>query len=130
MKTRKIELGDVFYVFSNWGLVKGHVVKIESCLVKDGYFYDIEKGDKIPADEDNNADVATIIPDDTKDKFELRQYKLNIDLDEDNRNFKYGFFYVEEQLFDSPQDAINSMLNIWGNSIKFEYETNEYQYKE
>ncbi len=112
METKKIELGDVFYVFSNWGLVKGHIVKIEKCLVKNGYFYDVDNGDKIPTNESNNADVATIIPD-NKDNFELRQYKLSIDLDKDNKNFKYGFFYVEEQLYNSPEDAINDSIKTW-----------------
>lgn len=28
MKTKRVELGDVFYVFTNWGICKGRVTKI------------------------------------------------------------------------------------------------------
>ena len=33
MGEKEIGLGDVFYVFCNWGLCKGHVVKIEKYLI-------------------------------------------------------------------------------------------------
>jgi len=105
METRKIELGDVFYVFSNWGLVEGKVIKIEKYLVgKDGYEYDITTGEEeVPTDEDGNE----------IDEFEIYQYKLNINIDEDNKNIKYGFFYSEDQLYNSPEEAINDSIKTW-----------------
>jgi hypothetical protein len=73
MKER-IELGDVFYVFTNWGICKGVIRKI---IVN-------EYG---------------------------TQYKLNIDIDEDNKDKKYGFFYTENQLYKDAWVAVEDMLN-------------------
>lgn len=100
MKEKKIELGDVFYIFTNWGVSKGRVVKVERFLCGDkGYAYDIADGGEIPTD-DNGEEI--------KD-FEIEQYKLNIDIDEDNTNMKYGFWYTENQLFESVAEAIQAI---------------------
>ena len=98
MEERKIELGDAFFVFTNWGLCKGRVVKIENYLVSNekGYVYDIVDGSEVPTDEDGEE---------IKD-FEVCQYKLNIDIDEDNKNIRYGFWYSPQQLFDTTFEAI------------------------
>lgn len=76
MKTKRVELGDVFYVFTNWGICKGLIIrKVEN-------------------------------------EFGI-QYKLNIDIDKDNLNKKYGFFFTENQLFYSPIDALTFEANKW-----------------
>jgi hypothetical protein len=98
MEERKIELGDAFFVFTNWGLCKGRVVKIKNYLIstEKGYVYDITDGDEIPTDEDSTE----------RKDLEICQYKLSIDIDEDNKNIRYGFWYTANQLFDNPEDAI------------------------
>lgn len=80
METKRVELGDVFYVFTNWGICKGKIIgKVENEFGK--------------------------------------QYKLNIDIDADNLDKKYGFFFCENQLFYSPMDAIVYEANRNGISI-------------
>lgn len=58
-------IGKKFYVFTNWGLSKGTVVK--------------EKKDE-------------------KYNTGLTQYKLRIDIDRNNRNKDYGFWFCDNQL--------------------------------
>ena len=92
MKTSKrVELGDVFYVFTNWGICKGRIVKIIDEMVELG------------KDADGNEMITG-----------QSQYKLNIDIDKDNLNKKYGFFYCRHQLFDRMIDALNYETKRWG----------------
>jgi hypothetical protein len=104
MKTKKIELGDVFYVFTNWGLCRGRVVKKESVLLNKE---NVAKGDEIPTDEDG-VEI---------DEWGVDQYKLNIDYNEENKNLKYGFWYTETQLFETPYDALKDQCDFWGIKI-------------
>jgi len=76
MKTKRVELGDVFYVYTNFGLAKGHVVKIIESIV-DG----------------NNVIQYKLNMDDYGNEGT-------------NFNLKCGFFYCEDQLFERPIDAI------------------------
>lgn len=96
MNERKIELGDIFYVFTNWGICKGRIVRIEHYEVNSG------EGQLMDGDEPATDDEGFII-----NEFEVTQYKLNIYLDECNKNLKYGFWYSEDQLFNTYDDAIN-----------------------
>ena len=66
MKKKQIELGDEFYVFTNWGICKGHIV-------------DIKNG----------------------------QYKLNIDINDENKNKEHDFYYCENQLYQTLIDAMD-----------------------
>jgi hypothetical protein len=88
MKTKRVELGDAFYVFTGFGLAKGHVVKcINQRIV--------------------NGDGSS---------FDGTQYKLNIDdwyNDGSNCNHKHGFFYCEDQLFKTPSDALSTEALKW-----------------
>ena len=84
MKTKRVELGDVFYVFTNWGICKGRIVKIIDEMVECGT--DIDGKEMITG---------------------MNQYKLNIDIDENNKDKKYGFFYLRHQLFDRMIDALS-----------------------
>jgi hypothetical protein len=67
MKKKQIELGNEFYVFTNWGICKGRVVDITS----DG------------------------------------QYRLNIDINDDNLNKEHDFYYCENQLYYYYMDALD-----------------------
>jgi len=95
-ETKRVELGDVFYVFTNWGICKGRVVKIiDECLNKD--------------------EIATKTMNDPGYQIVgVSQYKLNIDVDKDNLNRKYGFFYVRHQLFEQMIDALKYETARWG----------------
>ena len=88
MKTKRVELGDVFYVFTGFGLAKGHVIKII---------------DQRITNEDGSI-------------FDGMQYKLNIDdwyNDGTEYNQKHGFFYTVEQLFNTPSDALSIEALKW-----------------
>jgi hypothetical protein len=76
MKNERVELGDVFYVFTNFGLAKGHVVKIIESVV----------------DKTNVVQYKLNMDDWFNDGT--------------NYNQKCGFFYSEDQLFEKPIDAI------------------------
>jgi hypothetical protein len=104
METKKIELGDVFYVFTNYGICKGHVVRIEKQLMgENGYTYDIDNGDPIPVDDEDKLQ-----------NYELIKYKLNIDIDDDEyASLKYGFLYTESQLYGTPCEAIQDAIDTW-----------------
>jgi hypothetical protein len=70
METKKIELGDVFYVCTNWGICKATITEI------------------------------------IENKHGL-QYKVHIDIDENNKDMKYGFYYCDTQLYKSPSEALS-----------------------
>ena len=91
MKTKRVELGDVFYVFTNWGICKGRVIKIIDEFVE-------------ITNNSNGKEMITGIS----------MYKLNIDIDDDNKDKKYGFFYGRHQLFDRMTDALDHEAKRWG----------------
>lgn len=75
-ETRKEkEIGARAYIFTNWGLVKGSIVKTR-----------IDKNTGIP------------------------QYKFNIDVDKNNTNVEYGFWYCADQMSKTKFTAIFSEL--------------------
>lgn len=90
-KYKRVELGDVFYVFTNWGICKGRVVKIVDTLLEFGK--DIDSKEMLTGRD---------------------QYKLNIDIDKYNKNKKYGYFYCRHQLFDRMIDALSYEAERWG----------------
>jgi len=87
MKTKRVELGDIFYVFTNWGLCKGRVVKVIDEIV--------EEPGTVPTTG-------------------LSLYKLNIDVDDYNKNKKYGFLFKRHQLFNSVLEALDNETEKWG----------------
>lgn len=97
MKTERVELGDVFYVFTNWGICKGKIVKIIDEMIEPESAIDGE---------------GNIVG--------MSQYKLNIDIDSNNINKKYGFFYLRHQLYDRMIDALNYEAQRWGMKELFE----------
>lgn len=102
MKEKKKELGDVFFVFTNFGLSRGKVIKIEEVLLDNSSV--LEDGE-IPCED--NTELQ---------EWSVKQYKLNlINLfnEGDNDSIRYGFWYSEDQLFDTPEEAIQSIKDIW-----------------
>lgn len=102
MKEKKIELGDVFFVFTNFGLSRGKVIKIEETLLDSS---NVPVDGEIPCED--NIELQ---------EWSVKQYKLNlINLfnEGDNDSIRYGFWYSEDQLFDNPDEAIKSVKEIW-----------------
>lgn len=97
MKKRKIELGDVFFVFTNYGLVKARIVETKNKVYSGK---DVIWESEIPDDED----------------FSIEEYKVNI-LDYFNEgtsyNMKWGAWYTENLLYDSPEEAIEAVKETW-----------------
>jgi hypothetical protein len=90
-QSKRIELGDVFYVFTNWGICRGRIVKIIDEMVEIGK--DVDGKEMITGQS---------------------QFKLNIDIDDENKDKKYGFFYVRHQLFYRLIDALKYECSRWG----------------
>lgn len=68
---KKKNIGDKSYVFTNWGLVKGTVVK-----------------DRV----DRNSGIP--------------QYKVDINIDVNNKNVSYNFWYTSDQMSKTKFTAI------------------------
>jgi hypothetical protein len=105
MEERKIVLGDVFFVFTNFGLVKGRVMEIKEYLINNSdVIWESEGAEGLGDNED----------------FSITQYKLNlVDFGNDgtegvNHNVKWGFWYSEHQLYDDLADALLSIEDTWG----------------
>ena len=93
METKRVELGDVFYVFTNWGLCKGKVIKIQENYVL---------GEETETGERLNVPV--------------KQYQLNIDDyygEGTEFNMKYGFWFTEDQLYENPKTALAVEADKW-----------------
>jgi hypothetical protein len=83
MATKRVELGDVFYVPTNFGIAKGHIVKIIESIVAGNNVVQF----KLNIDDYFNE--RTVF------------------------NLKCGFFYTEDQLYKSPRDLIEHEMKKW-----------------